>query len=167
MKFFLGLFILTFLSSNVFAIELTSNDYGFKIGNNKYFQVDGSGVYLSDNGKLKKLDVEVGMLVQIFKLKDEYIVISIGNQYNGSPIISSISNDLKTKKINVDLSNIPDFLINGSLDCETSEKLNKLYFSCSNSVKSNTIYKYIYNNGKFSSINKIDNRQVTADHCLR
>lgn len=165
MKQFLGLAVLAFFSSHVFAIELKHTDYGFSLGGGKYFQEDVDGFVLSDNGVIKKLNIDPGMMTQVFKLKDEYVVISVNGPHYPVLIVNSISKDFKATEIEFNVSNIPEYIINGDFYCDTLEKSNNLYFNCSNDSVSKKIYKYIYSNGKISTLNKVDNSQARVKNC--
>ena len=165
MNRFLGFAVLTFFTSSALAVELRNTDYGFSLGGNKYFQEYNGEFVLSDNGTIKKLNIFPGMLLQVFKLQDEYIVISVASSHYPILSVDSISKDFKVKEIKFDVSNIPDYMINGDFNCEPFEKSNNLYFSCSNESISKKIYKYIYSDGKILTLNKVDNSQARVKNC--
>lgn len=114
---------------------------------------------------IKKLNIDPGMMTQVFKLKDEYVVISVNGPHYPVLIVNSISKDFKATEIEFNVSNIPEYIINGDFYCDTLEKSNNLYFNCSNDSVSKKIYKYIYSNGKISTLNKVDNSQARVKNC--
>lgn len=166
MKRFLGFAVFTFFTSSTLAVELSNTDYGFPLGENKYFQEHYSGNFvLSDNGAIKKLNITAENSIRVFKLQNEYVVLQIAMYHYPVLTVNSISKDFKSKAVEFDVSNIPDYMINGDFHCKPFEKSNTLYFNCSNESISKNIYKYIYSNGGISPLNKVDNSQARVKNC--
>lgn len=168
MKKFISFTLLIFVTSHIYAIELKNSAYGFALGGNKYFQESDEGLILYNNGNIKKLNISPGMMPQIYKLSNEYVVISVASVHYPAPVIQTINFNYQAKDIDTDtgLKNIPEYLINGDFDCSSTEKENKIFFNCYNSDYENNVYKYVYSNQKFTAINNPNGTKVNNKHCL-
>ena len=98
MKKFISFTLLIFVTSHIYAIELKNSAYGFALGGNKYFQESDEGLILYNNGNIKKLNITPGMMPEIYKLSNEYVVISVAGPYYPAPIIQTINFNYRQSK---------------------------------------------------------------------
>ena len=166
MKKFISFTLLIFVTSHIYAIELKNSAYGFALGGNKYFQESEEGLILSNNGNIKKLNITPGMMPQIYKLSNEYVVVSVAGPYYPAPVIQTINFNYQAKDIDTNLKNIPEHLINDDFSCDSKEKENKIFFNCYNYESKNNVYKYVYSNQKFTAINSPNATKANNTHCL-
>lgn len=166
MKKFISFTLLTLFTSHIYAIQLKKSEYGFELGGNKYFQEGEEGLVFSNNGNIKKLNITPGMMPEIYKLSNEYVVISVAGPYYPAPIIQTINFNYQAKEIDTNLKNIPEYLINGDFSCAYKEQENKIFFNCSNYEYKSNVYKYVYSNQKFTAINSPNLTKVNQTHCL-
>ena len=166
MKKFISFTLLTLFTSHIYAIQLKNSEYGFELGGNKYFQESEEGLVLSNDGNIKKLNITPGMMPEIYKLSNEYVVVSVAGPYYPAPVIQTINFNYQAKEIDTNLKNIPQHLINGDFSCESKEQENKIFFNCSNYEYKTNVYKYVYSNQKFTATNSPNSTKVNQKHCL-
>lgn len=102
---------------------------------------------------------------QLFKLQNEFVLISVVGPHYPTLNIYSISKNYDSKDIEFNHREIPEYMVNGSFECQVNEKSNAIFIDCSNLNISKKIYKYIYKDGKVSKLNYVDNAQVKSNHC--